>query len=143
MKHWAITQSSTGLQRTGISQPLIDNLKPQRWIPRGLFMSQSKQLSELINMSIAEGLAVLAPHLQDWLRAHLVPPRPIQVSVDLEGNSFKDLWLITDHTGKQDSSYRIVYDENNQMFGLESTLDTGIEWYMGSYGSFSETVENM
>ena len=94
-------------------------------------------------MKVAEGLAVLAPHLQDWLRVHLVPPRPIQVSVDLEGNSFKDLWLITDHTGEQDSSYRVVYDENNQMFGLESTLDTGVEWYMGSYGSFSETVENM
>ena len=94
-------------------------------------------------MKIAEGLAVLAPHLQDWLRVHLVPPRPIRVSFDPEGNSFKDLWLITDHTGEQDSSYRVVYDENNQMFGLESTLDTGVEWYMGSYGSFSETVENM
>ena len=94
-------------------------------------------------MKIAEGLTVLAPHLQDWLRAHLVPPRPIRVSVDVEENSYKDLWLITDHTGKQDSSYRVVYDENNQMFGLEWTLDTGVEWYLGAYGSFSETVENM
>ena len=92
---------------------------------------------------MAEGLAVLAPHLQDWLRTHLVDPRPIRFYADAEGHSFKDLWLVTDHTGEKDSSYRIVYDESNQMFGLEVTLDTGVEWYMGSYGSFSETVASM
>ncbi len=106
-------------------------------------MNQSNHTPELIKTKIAEGLAVLAPHLQDWLRTHLVTPRPIRFSVDADGNSFKELWLVTDHTGEKDSSYRVVYDENNQMFGLESTLDTGVEWYMGSYGSFSETVENM
>ena len=94
-------------------------------------------------MKIAEGTAVLAPQLQDWLRVHLVEPRPIRLAADADGNTFNDLWIVTDHTGENDSSYRIVYDETNQVFGLESTLDTGVEWYMGSYGSFSETVENM
>jgi hypothetical protein len=106
-------------------------------------MNQSHLVNELIKIKVAEGLVVLAPHLQDWLRGHLVEPRPTQFSADADGKSFKDLWLVTDHTGENDSSYRVVYDENNQMFGLESTLDTGVEWYMGSYGSFSETVENM
>lgn len=113
-----------------------------RWAARG-FMTQNNQLPELIKMKIAEGLAVLAPDLQDWLRAHLIEPRPIRFSADADGNTFKDLWLVTDHTEEKDSQYRIVYDEVDQMFGLESTLDTGVEWYMGSYGSFLETVQNM
>jgi len=107
-------------------------------------MNQSNHVPELIKMKVAEGLAILAPHLQDWLRAHLVEPRLVRFSADANNRtSFKDLWLVTDHIGEQDSSYRIVYDENNQVFGLESTLNTGVEWYMGSYGSFSETVESM
>jgi hypothetical protein len=65
------------------------------------------------------------------------------LAADAEGSSFKDLWLVTDHTGEKDSSYRIVYDEQSQMFGLEVTLDTDVKWYMGSYGSFANTVESM
>lgn len=94
-------------------------------------------------MKVAEGLASLAPHLQNWLRSHLVEPRLTRLSTDPNGTSFKNLWLVTDHTGEQDSAYRIVFDGDNQVFGLESSLDTGVEWYMGSYGSFSETVESM
>ncbi|MBA2733808.1 MAG: hypothetical protein H0U54_13055 [Acidobacteria bacterium] len=90
-----------------------------------------------------EGLAVLAPHLRDWVRSHLIQPRQVSFSINQDGTSFKTLWLITDHVGKDDSSYRIVYDEDEQDFGLEVTIDTGVEWYMGSYGTFSETVENM
>lgn len=106
-------------------------------------MNQSHHVTELIKIKVAEGLEILAPHLQDWLQAHLVEPRPVRFSADADGNSFKDLWLVTDHTGERDSSYRIVYDERNQLFGLEATLATGVEWYMGSHGSFSETVASM
>ena len=106
-------------------------------------MSQGHRVPDQIATKVAEGLTSLAPHLQDWVRAHLIDPRPVRFSTDANGNTFKDLWLVTDHTGQEDSSYRIVYDENSQMFGLAVTLDSGVEWYMGSYGSFSETVESM
>ncbi len=106
-------------------------------------MNRSGEIEERIISKVTEGLAVLAPHLQRWVCAHLMQPRQIRLSTDLHGNSFKDFWLVTDHVGIEDSSSRIVYDEDEQAFGLEVTLDTGVEWYMGSYGSFSETVENM
>ena len=106
-------------------------------------MNRSREIEEQITLKVTGGLAVLEPHLQSWVRAHLIQPRQIQLSTNPNGNSFKDFWLITDHVGKEDSSYRIVYDEAEQAFGLEVTLDTGVEWYMGNYGSFSETVENM
>ena len=94
-------------------------------------------------MKVAEGLAVMAPRLKKWFRTHLVEPRLVRISADPNGNSPKDLWLVTDHVGEEDASCRIVYDEGNQVFGLETTLDSGVEWYMGSYGSFSKTVESM
>ena len=106
-------------------------------------MNSSREIEGLITLKIAEGLALLKPHLQSWARDHLIQPRQIRLSTDPEGSSFKDFWLVTGHVGKEDSSYRIVYDEAEQAFGLEMTLDTGVEWYMGNYGSFSEAVENM
>ena len=92
---------------------------------------------------VDDGLKSLAPHLQSWVKTHLIQPRPIRLFRNTEGTSPRDLWLVTDHNGEHDSSYRIVYDDRDQVFGLECTLDSGVEWYMGDYGSFSETVENM
>lgn len=106
-------------------------------------MNRKREIEEQISLKVAEGLALIKPHLRSWLRNHLIQPRQIKLSTDPHGHSFKDFWLITDHAGKEDSSYRIVYDEDEKVFGLESTLDNGVEWYMGNYGSFSETVENM
>ena len=51
--------------------------------------------------------------------------------------------MVTDNIGYSDSSYRVVYDEETKMFGLECTLSNGLEWYMGAYGTFEEAVENM
>ena len=106
-------------------------------------MNGNIEIEGQITLKVAEGLAVLAPHLQSWVHDHLIQPRQIRLSTDPHGNFFRDFWLVTDHVGKEDSSYRIVYDEAGQAFGLESTLDTGLQWYMGNYGTFSETVENM
>jgi hypothetical protein len=106
-------------------------------------MNESNLVRDLIKLKVAQGIEDLVPHLQVWLRAHLVEPRSVRLSVDPDGNSSKDLWLVTDHIDEDDASYRIVYDEDSQMFGLESTLETGVEWYMGSYGSLPETVQSM
>src|SRR5258705_4128568 len=109
----------------------------------GLCMNESSHVPELIKSKVAYELTSLAPHLQTWLRAHLIEPRLSRLSVDCNGPSSKAFWLITDHTGKEDSSYRIVYDGEHEVFGLECTLESGVEWYMGGYGSFSDAVESM
>jgi hypothetical protein len=92
---------------------------------------------------VAEGLTILAPHLQSWVNAHLVEPRRVRLATAPDGTSFKYLWLVTNHTGENDSNCRVVYDVDGQLFGLECTLDSGVEWYMGNCGSFAETVQNM
>jgi hypothetical protein len=106
-------------------------------------LDRGREIEERIGIKVQEGLIALAPHLCNWVRRHLIQPRLVNLSTNQDGTSFKTLWLITDHVGKDDSSYRVVYDEDEQGFGLELTLNTGVEWYMGSYGTFSETVENM
>jgi len=106
-------------------------------------MTDSDKSPEELRAKVGEGLALLAPHLKSWVDAHLIEPRRVRLAADPDGGSFKHLWLVTDHTGENDSSYRVVYDAEAQLFGLECTMESGVEWYMGNYGSFSETVENM
>lgn len=86
---------------------------------------------------------LLWPHLRSWVDEHLISPRQVWVAIDTNGTSFKTLWLVTDRVGENDSSYRVVYNNETDAFGLECTLDSGVEWYMGNYGSFAEAVENM
>jgi hypothetical protein len=106
-------------------------------------MTGNDKPPEELQAKIAEGLSVLAPHLKSWVNAHLIEPRLARLATDTDGTSFRHLWLVTNHTGEKDSSYRVVYDSEAQLFGLECTLASDVEWYMGSYGSFSETVQNM
>ena len=96
-----------------------------------------------IGAKITEAAPLLAPHLRSWVDEHLIAPRQVRLALDADGTSFKDVWLVTDHIGVNDSSYRIVYDHEADAFGLECTLDSGVEWYMGNYGSFAEAVQNM
>jgi len=73
---------------------------------------------------------LLGPHLRSWVDEHLISPRQVCVAIDTNGTSFKTLWLVTDRVGENDSSYRVVYDDETDAFGLECTLDSGVEWYM-------------
>ncbi len=97
------------------------------------------KINELIKKSIGK----LPKHLADWTKLHLCKPKEVKLSLDSEGNGFGTFWLVTDNTGTDDSSYRIIYDEELEMFGLECTLNNGLQEYMGTYGSFEETVQNM
>jgi hypothetical protein len=108
-----------------------------------MFPNDTSDVPTLISSKVAEELSQLPPHLQRWARSHLVEPRLSRFSIDPDGSVHKDLWLVTDHTGEQDASYRIVYDGDEHTFGLECTLDSGVEWYLGNYGSFAEAVKNM
>jgi hypothetical protein len=106
-------------------------------------MSGSVGVEKRIALEVQERLTALEPHLRSWLCDHLIEPRQVELATQADGSSTKSLWLVTDHIGKNDSSYRVVYDEAKQVFGLEVTLDTGVELYMGAYGTFSETIESM
>ena len=98
---------------------------------------------ETISRMVQESMPNLAPRLREWAEAHLVPPTKQIFAMDTDGRSEKEFWLITDHNGTNDSGYRVVFDDEKQLFGLETTLQNKIAWYMGLYGSFQEAVENM
>ena len=106
-------------------------------------LSHMTQTPERIRAKISEAVVLLAPHLRSWVNERLISPRQVRFAIDANSTSFKDLWLVTNHIGANDSSYRVVYDNETDAFGLECTLDSGVEWYMGNYGSFAEAVENM
>jgi len=88
-------------------------------------------------------MPALASHLKDWLQAHMTLPRRISLSTDPDGLEHSEFWLVTDHTVTNDSSYRVVYDDREGMFGIECTLENGVHWMMGLYGGLAETIENM
>ncbi len=94
---------------------------------------------------VGQSIHHLSPRLLQWARAHLVAPRRIIVANDPDGKSEAEYWLVTDHTGHEDSGYRVVYDERTRTFGLECTLQNGIHWYMGESagGSFAQAIEDM
>jgi hypothetical protein len=87
-------------------------------------MTENYKAPEALRAGVTEGLPGLATHLQSWVQAHLIEPRQVCLATDPDGTSFKGVWLVTDHTGENDSSYRIVYDDEAQLFGLECTLES-------------------
>ena len=87
-------------------------------------------------------LSKLPNHLIDWVKSHLISPQKIEL---LAADNFIDkkiYWLVTDHTGEEDSNYRVVYDENGQ-FGLEMETEDGQHILIGMYGDFISTVKSM
>ena len=98
---------------------------------------------ERIERLVEQGLGELTPHLRAWAESHLITPKRVRLFDSIESPETFPCWLVTDHKGVNDSSYRVVYDENRNQFGFEVKLADGRELFMGWIGSFAETVENL
>jgi len=96
-----------------------------------------------IRTRVAGDLPRLPEPLRAWAERHMIEPRRVTLALDEKGERTGDFWLVTDHTGAEDSSSRVVFDESTGKFGLEMTLMDGTEWYMGPYGGFAEAVDGM
>ena len=103
----------------------------------------TNKIIKFIQTSIKNEIDGLSENLQDWVNIHLIEPRLIDLIIDLDTNRKGQFWLITDNIGVNDSSYRVVFDEKTNEFGLECTLDDKREWFMGIYGNFSDTIKSM
>ena len=101
------------------------------------------EIADRIEKLVKVELPRLTLHLREWAEQHLVAPRQVTLSINENGQGKVSLWLVTDHIGHRDSSYRVVFDVEQDKFGLEGTRASGVEWYMGLYGGFAETIENM
>lgn len=80
---------------------------------------------------------------RDWLRAHLVPPRPIELARKTDGESTETFWLITDHTGREDASFRIVFDDVMRRYGIECTILNNICLFAGFRASLVDAVTDI
>ena len=96
-----------------------------------------------IDAEVDAGMRQLPPHLRTWINAHRIPPTKARLSSDHEGPPDTDVWMVTAHTGNRDSSCRLYFDPTAQAFGVEMTLQNGVCWAMGVYGSFVEAVNSM
>jgi hypothetical protein len=91
---------------------------------------------------VAEQLPQVEPlGVREWIAARLTEPHQVQLPVDPEGTQVEDFWIVTDHKGG--THYRIAFSPNDESFGIVTPLASGVEWFMGSYGSFKEAVEAM
>jgi hypothetical protein len=100
-------------------------------------------IAERIRARVDAELPLLPTPLRNWVSAHLTAPRQITASLDLEGRQLVGLWLVTDHTGVEDSSSRLVYHLDADAFGIVIDLQGGVAWFQGADDSLSDAVENM
>jgi hypothetical protein len=73
---------------------------------------------ERIRHRIDSELPLLASDLRTWVTAHLTTPGEITASLDPDGTQLVAVWLVTDHTGADDSSSRLVYEPDADAFGI-------------------------
>ena len=71
-----------------------------------------------IQKRVAVGLPRLSAHLRAWAEAHIVAQRVITLFTDLKGSTTGEYWLVTDATGNEDGSYRVIFTEDLNSFGL-------------------------
>jgi hypothetical protein len=106
-------------------------------------MDNDEAIKQKIIENVENVYDTLDKTLKEWLMCHVIEPKKIKIAANLDGKTWTEVWLVTDNKSDNDSSYRIVFDPGINTFGLECTLDSGLEWYMGAYGSLSETIEKM
>jgi len=113
-------------------------------LKRNNYIYMKTSVQETIRLAIKNSLHKIDETIDlKWINKHLVDPTNIKLCTDLNNKIYREFWLVTDHMGEDDSAYRVVFDDQNNVFGLETTLDNGINWYMGDYGDFNEAVKHM
>jgi len=78
-----------------------------------------------------------------WFAAHRILPRPVSLAEDSEGTKWEEFWLVTEHTGADDSSFRIVYDDGREGFGRECLLDTDVPLFLGVYPTLEDALDEI
>ena len=85
----------------------------------------------------------LDPRLANWLRAHVVAPRPITLARRTDGGNTEDFWLVTDHKGSDDAEFRLVYDDVAQRYGIECAIQNNISLFIGYRESITAALADI
>ena len=95
------------------------------------------ELSALLESEIDGNWSLSNAHGVD-LRRCLVEPQKRMYRDSMDGASRLQLWLVLEEDPASHSGYEIVFDDQSMTFGLA----TG-DLFLGLYGTFLETLENM
>jgi hypothetical protein len=106
-------------------------------------MNTSPDVVARIQKRVADGLSHLSAPLLVWAEAHLITPRVVTLFSGLDSSTTVDYWLVTDATGSDDGSYRVIYTEDLDSFGLSVILEGERHCCIGFYGGFAEAIESM
>lgn len=97
-----------------------------------------------IAAGVARDLPNMAPHLREWAEAHLVEPRLVDVCDDPDGLvPMGQMWLVTDDTGQDDACMRVVFDPEDESFGLIMACQGKVNWFCGGGEGFAQAVNNI
>ena len=78
-----------------------------------------------------------------WLQTHKIAPRRIALSRKTDGSNTEDFWLVTDHTGSDDASFRVVYDDVIGRYGIECAILNSISLFIGFRATLVEAVTDI
>jgi hypothetical protein len=105
-------------------------------------MNSPDEIGAFIKKTVAEQFPRVEPvDVRQWIAARLTEPYQVQLSANPEGTQVEDFWIVTDH--KDGKHYRIAFSPQDAAFGIATPLASGVDWYMGDYGTFKEAAEGM
>ncbi len=78
-----------------------------------------------------------------WLQTHKIAPRRISLSRKTDGSNSEEFWLVTDHTGSDDASFRVVYDDVAARYGIECGILNSISLFIGYRASLVEAITDI
>ena len=99
--------------------------------------------SARIAADCAAALPALDRRVQLWLQSHIIPPRRITLSRTTDGGNSEEFWLVTDHTGADDASFRVVYDDVVARYGIECSILNSISLFSGFRASLVEAITDI
>jgi hypothetical protein len=91
----------------------------------------------------ARTLDALPETTRAWFAAHRISPRVASLARNSDGTDLINVWLITDHTGDNDSPYRVYFDESKNRFGRECLLDTGVPLLLGVFPTLLDVLDEI
>jgi len=108
-----------------------------------LLKNKIKLIEDRFNQDLKDLEGKLDENLLKWLIFHRIVPQKIKLFSFDDVALTNQTWLITDHVGNEDSSYRIIFDELVEMYGLEMTTQDNKYVFLGDYGTLFEAMTNM
>jgi hypothetical protein len=100
------------------------------------------EVTALIVQEIGSDWSHTTAHGVD-LRAYLVPPERRTYLDPMDDARTFDLWCVMEEHPTTHTGYKIVFDERDRTFGLAMTDQNGRDVFLGSYGTFMETLDAM